>query len=64
LWDREQKCNNWSRDCKKVVKEIGKDNLWLTDGKTVSIKALIERSKAALTKNIEETWKKRSKFTT
>ncbi len=57
LWDRTQKYNNWSRDCKRVMKEIGEDEFWSSDGRTINVKALIARSSVALMKIIHEKWK-------
>ena len=58
LWDRDQKCNNWSRDCKKVLKEVGEPDLWSMDGRNINIKALVERSKVSLMSKVNELWKR------
>ena len=55
-----QKCtpvNNWSRDCKRVLKDIGQPDLWNVHG-GVPIKTILKEAQDALMDAVITKWKR------
>ena len=57
-WDKECKANNWSRDLKRVCKEIGKPELLSSDVATINVKELTECAEKVLMEKFMSKWEK------
>ena len=53
-WDGNNKVSiNWSRDCKRLIKDIGMENVWNQDITDVNVKVLIEYAEEALINKVK-----------
>ena len=57
-WDRSCKNNNWSRDVKRILKDIDKFELWDNEGAEINVKQLLSHAEEKLMDKVKEQWRK------
>ena len=58
IWDRENKNNNWSRDLKRILKDIGLPELWDTGVEDMNVKSFIKHAEDELMDKYVVHWSK------
>ena len=58
LWDKSLKLNNWSRDCKKVLKEIGYEDIWNMSASDINLKELLKEARNVLMDKVKAQWER------